>query len=317
MVSILHSMIMNDDEIRLHAQKHVEDCGYDQYTIGATTHTEGTNVWAVHVHAGEEILFLYINDNDGSLIDLEKQKSIVMNLEEEIPSEDRLAISTSIYFELTVKLRLDVQHTDLESIDLVYDGEFLKAFKICLTNPGKEEYTKAHHLANNFVNYLTVSSGTIVTHKRPLLQLNNVPPRSLQISVNAAHKHGLDEDLLLNMPEQTANAFYYFRMGNAAFQNNSFDQAIGWFYKIIEEDGDPISDYYKPLRNAIDHKNLNRNICKTNEKLKKFNLVLDSNGYLDFNNPDVQFNLRENCYKLHKDAIAKVESMVTELINSK
>ena len=249
---------MDFDELTLHAQKHIEDHGYVQYAIGAMSHAEGTNVWEVDAEAGEETLSLMIDDADGSLMNLDKHRNVQVNLTDQIYVHDSISVALSMYFELISKQRLDSININLKSIELISgDDNFLTAFRIRLPQPNIADYARAYKLANKFVNYLSTIVGVPISHKRPLLisgkSITIVP---LPMTIDIALEHGLDEDLLLNMSEPSANAFYYFVNGHDAFQNNNFDQAIGWFYKIIENDGSFTNEAekYAPLRHVVSHK---------------------------------------------------------------
>ena len=229
---------MDDDRIRLHAQKHMEDLGYGHYAIGTIMHVEGTDVWEVEVEAGEETLSLCLDDADGSLTDLKKQRNVRVGLAEQFSIHDGVTADVSMYFELAPKLRLGSINIDLESLELETDGDFLTAFRIPLANPCKADYSNAYRLANRFVNYLSVVVGEPIKHKRPLLNSGNaITMQPLSMAIDVARELGLNQRSFSSMPEQSSNAFYYFVKGHDAFRNNSFDQAIGWFYKIIEEDG--------------------------------------------------------------------------------
>ena len=311
---------MDFDEIKLHAQKHIEDHGYVQYTIGTIAHAEGTNVWEVDAEAGEETLSLEIDDADGSLMNLDKQRHMQVNLvEQPIYIHDSISVALSMYFELISKQRLDSININLKSINLIRgDDNFLTAFRIKLPQPSTADYTIAYKLANKFVNYLSTIVGVPISHKRPLLiSGKSVTIVPLPMTIDIAREHGLDEDLLLNMSEPSANAFYYFVNGHDAFQNNRFDQAIGWFYKIIENDGSFTneSEKYAPLRHVVSHKKLD-SPCAINALQQRFSLSVNSAGYLDFNNPDVQFKLYRACRDLHKVVKQKIISIVNEYVRS-
>ena len=306
---------MDADEIELHAQKHIEDQGYRQYTIDTIVHTEGTNFWTVGAEAGEETLSLAIDDADGSLMDLDKHRNVQRDLAEQVHIHDSISTAVSMYFELTPKPHPGSVNTNLKLIELVYDDDSLTAFRIRLPNSGMKDYARAYKLANQFVNYLSVVVGMPIKHKRPLLSSgNSVQIIPMPMTIDIARKRGLDETLLSKMSDPSANALYYFAKGHDAFQNNSFDQAIGWFYKIIEDDGSFVaeSEKYKPLRHAVSHKRL----CSPDAigKLQQeFFLSVNSDGYLDFNSPDVQFKLYSACRDLHEVIKQKITADITNI----
>ena len=305
---------MDSSEIRLHAQKHIEDHGYVQYTIGTMMHAEGTNAWEVDAEAGEETLSLMIDNADGSLMNLDKHKDVRVDIiEQPIHVHDSISHDVSMYFEITPKQCLGSVKTNLKLIELVNGDGFLTAFRINLSQPSMADYTTAYKLANNFVNYLSVIVGVPISHKRPLLSSGeSVTISYLPMTIDIARKRGLDEDLLSNMSEPSANAFYYFANGHKAFQNNSFDQAIGWFYKIIEDK--PLtteSKKYAPLRHVVSHKRLD-SPCAINALQQTFSLSVNDDGYLDFNSPDVQFKLYLACRDLHEIVKQKVIGIVNE-----
>ena len=307
---------MDSNEIRLYAQKHIEDHGYVQYTIGTIMHTEGTNVWEVDAEAGEETLSLEIDEADGSLMNLDKHKHMQVDIiEPPILVHDSISAAVSMYFELTPKPCLDsIISTNLKSIELVSDDDYLTAFRIRPSHPSIADYTTAHKLANKFVNYLSAIVGIPISHKRPLLSSGkSVTIVPLPMTIDIARKRGLDEDLLLNMSEPLANAFYYFVNGHDAFQNNRFDQAIGWFYKIIEGDGSFIdeSKEYKPLRHVVCHKKLD-SLCAIRALQQRFSLSVNGTGYLDFNSPDVQSKLYLACRDLHEVVKQKIIDIANE-----
>ena len=308
---------MDFNEIRLHAQKHIEDHGYVQYTIGTITYVEGTNVCEVDAEAGEETLSLMIDNADGSLMNLDKRRHVQVGLVEQIPIHDSISADVSMYFELIPKPRLGSINTNLKSIEMVIDDDSLTAFRIRLPQPSIADYARAYKLANKFVNYLSVVVGIPISHKRPLLSSGKSATIStLSMTIDIARKRGLDEDLLLNMSEPSANAFYYFAKGHDAFQNNNFDQAIGWFYKIIEEDGSFIdeSKKYKPLRHVVYHKKLD-SPCAIDVLQQRFSLSVNNAGYLDFNSPDVQFKLYLACCDLYEVVKQKIIGIVNEYVN--
>ena len=305
---------MDFDEITLHAQKHIEDHGYVQYTIGTIMHAEGTNVWEVDAESGEETLSLEIDDADGSLMNLDKHRHVRITITEQpIHVHDSISVAVSMYFELTPKLRLGSITTNLKSIELINGDDFLTAFRIRLLQPSMADYTTAYKLANQFVNYLSVVVGIPISHKRPLLSSGkNATIAPLPMTIDIARKRGLDEDLLLNMTEPSANAFYYFANGHDAFQNNRFDQAIGWFYKIIEDKPRTTeSEKYAPLRHVVSHKRLD-SPCAIDALQQTFSLRVNSTGYLDFNSPDVQFKLYLACSDLHEIVKQKIIDIVNE-----
>ena len=304
---------MDSDEIALHAQKHIEDHGYVQYTIGPIMHVEGTNVWEVDAESGEETLSLMIDDADGSLMSLDKQRHVQVDLAEQISIHDSISVDVSMYFELIPKPRLGSINTNLKSIEMVIDDDSLTAFRIRLPQPSMTDYTTAYKLANQFVNYLSVVVGIPISHKRPLLSSGkSVTIAPLSMTIDIARKRGLDEDLLLNMTESSANAFYYFANGHDAFQNNRFDQAIGWFYKIIEDKSRTTeSEKYAPLRHVVSHKRLD-SPCAIDALQQTFSLSVNNAGYLDFNSPDVQFKLYLACRDLHEIVKQKIIDIVNE-----
>ena len=305
---------MDFDELTLHAQKHIEDHGYVQYAIGAMSHAEGTNVWEVDAEAGEETLSPMIDDADGSLMNLDKHRNVQVNLTDQIHVHDSISVALSMYFELISKQRLDSININLKSIELISgDDNFLTAFRIRLPQSNIADYARAYKLANQFVNYLSVVVGIPISHKRPLLSSGkSVTIAPLPMTIDIARKRGLDEDLLLNMTEPSANAFYYFANGHDAFQNNRFDQAIGWFYKIIEDKSlTTESEKYAPLRHVVSHKRLD-STCAIDALQQTFSLSVNSTGYLDFNSPDVQFKLYLACRDLHEVVKQKIIGIVNE-----
>ena len=304
---------MDVDEVELHAQKHIQDRGYRQYTIGTIMHTEGTNVWEVDAEAGEETLSLMIDDADGSLMDLSKHRNVRRHLAEQVHIHDSISTAVSMYFELTPKPRLGSVNVNFKSIELASDGDSLTAFRIRLPNSGMKDYARAYKLANQFVNYLSVVVGMPIKHKRPLLSSgNSIQIAPLSMTIDIARKRGLDETLLSKMLEPSANTLYYFAKGHDAFQSNSFDQAIGWFYKIIEDDESFIdeSKKYKPLRHVVSHKRL-CSLEAISKLQQEFFLSVDSAGYLEFNSPDVQFKLYSACRDLHEVVKQKITADIT------
>ena len=221
-------IVMDSEEIELHAQTWLASNGYHQYTLKAIVHTKRTNVWEANVEVADVELCLFLNDDNGTVVDFTKSRHSHQSITDSIAITDAVSDTMSMYFELSTKLDVGTNRNFVGRIELIPDKQkpqLTKAFKIALPIVNNEESDKACRLANRFVNYLSMMTGTVVDHKRPLTMPTSHKVNLPSMLISVAQKHGMPDGAEFDRLEQADHFIHYFKNGYRALLDNNFADA--------------------------------------------------------------------------------------------
>lgn len=295
---------MNSEEIKNFVRQYMEDDGYQDYTITIILHTEGTNVWNIEVKIPEGRIEMMIDDDTGKLLQKLRHKIIVIN--ETVKISEQVNVAGELIFELKEKIYLGGTFVDTTNIKLIQDEEnkdYLKSFRIIITDFDGGTIQDAIELGNRLTSYLTLQTGLVVEFKRPIIKefKNGKTTTSISHTVDAiiAKKQDLDLTKLkdfLSKDSTTHQHTFHFKKGLESIQNNDFPNAIRWFFIIIENDETANSAKYLPLRNVVSHEKLDRD--DTINGVKVFGITMKKGEHLNFNSPEIYKILKTEAYNL-------------------
>ena len=295
---------MNIEEIKNFVIQYIEDDGYQDYTITIISHAEGTNVWSIEVEIPEGKIEMMIDDDTGKLLRKLRHKNIVIN--ETVEYTEEVIVAGELIFELKEKIYLGGAFVDNTNIKLIQDEEnkdYLKGFRITISDFDEGSIQDAIELSNRLTNYLSLQTGLVVEHKRPIIKefKNEKTTTSITHTMDAilAKKQDLDLTKLkdfLSKDERTHQHTFQFKKGLESIQNNDFPNAIRWFFMIIENDKTANSAKYFPIRNVISHEELDRN--NTINGVKVFGITMKKGEHLNFNNPEIYKILKTEAHNL-------------------
>lgn len=234
---------------------------------------------------------------------------------EKLNLTENKTVVLSLNFELYEPIFIGGKIRDKSDSTLIMekDGETLKGFRIIVKDPDDESVGQAKIMASRFVNYLSFKTGLVVRHKEPRISRveGNVTTHVIFISVSGliAKPFDIDIERLQNTLDNGVNPVLNKRLcdayeGKRRFQDNDFSGAITSFHKVIEsseikaQNGEDAEDYYKPLRNLVDHHELKYPGNK--EPLEKcFGIKIQLGIPADFNDPEIQSRLEKYAIELN------------------
>ena len=309
---------MQEEEIKLHARRYIEDEGYQQYTLTSIVKTVGTNVWTVIAEIPDGNMELLINDLDGSLMN--KTKHLVKVVNETVNISESVSVAAIYDFELKEKVFIGGKFINTDTIELIQDEsdpQYLKGFRISVSPLNDENSRKAYEIANRITNYLSTITGLIIEHKRPIIRQykGQKTTNTISITVDAILAKVQDLDLskiskFINTDTRVHQHTYQLKKGHEAFLNNDFAQAIRWFFMIIENDGSLESEKYRPLRNVVSHEELDK--PSTINGVGIFGINMNKGDHLNFNDPKIQTILKQEANNLYNIVRPKVEQEIKD-----
>lgn len=270
----------------------------------------------VQANTPDEVLFLNFDNNDGSFLKITKERPIDNVTRMVIFTNDDVSTFVSMNFELRTKVMIHADRNQIKNVELFHDEQdpqFIESFAIRLPNTSEVEVNKAYMLASRFVNYLSVMTGDVVEHKRPLTLSSKTKTSPSSLLLVPVQKHGLPDDLESLQVEQTAQILHRFKEGYKALRDNDFAEAIKCYYLIIENDQLSSSTKYKSLRNGVSHDTI-RGHDTLHDLKHVYGLSVPAGGSLNLDDPKVQAVLHAEAHKLHEIVKKKVEHEVTNVI---
>ena len=309
---------MNEEQIKTYARKYLEDEGYVQYTLDSIVKTVGTNTWTVIAGISDGKMELSINDLDGSLMD--KTRHLIRTINEKVGISESLSVSATFDFELKNRVFIGGQLINANPIELVPDESdlrFLRRFRIYVSSLNDENSKNVYEIANRLTNYLSLITGNVVEHKRPIIRKHKGDKTTnlVTFTIDTVIAKVQDLDLsklsnLLNTETRVHQHLYQLKKGHEAFLNNDFAQSIRWLYMIIENDNSLESNKYLPLRNAVSHEELDK--PSTYNGVSVFDITMNQGDHLNFNDPDIQEILQKESNNLYNITRPKVEQEIKD-----
>lgn len=241
---------------------------------------------------------------------------IIGVVNEKVNLIENRTVVLSLNFELHEPLFIGGKIMDDPNFTLVMDidNKTLKEFRIVVKDPDDEKMKQAETAASRFVNYLSFKTGFVVRHKRPRISRlkGNITTRTKSFSVDALVVKPFDLDVrnLGQILDNGADPVLNKRLidayeGNRRLQDNDFSGAITSFHKVIEKsgiegpNGKDAESYYKPLRNLVDHHDIDKPHNK--EPLEKsFGIKIPLGIPANFNDPEIQNRLETHAIELNK-----------------